>query len=171
MPVGKTNILFLSTVAYKRHRAPCLKNRQTAAHAMSHTSHFGDFNDYTSMVYFSQTWATIDRVIINLSWNNNNNFYASIWLSVLSLIGFQAPDDLQPKCQLKSCLHTESSHLPANTAVSQLVILRPRQATAHTVSRWTPTMATRVWSQVRSCEFCGGQTGNKVGILRVLRFL
>jgi hypothetical protein len=33
-----------------------------------------------------------------------------------------------------------------------------------------PTAAARVRSQVRSCGFCGGQSGTGVGFLRVLRF-
>jgi hypothetical protein len=41
---------------------------------------------------------------------------------------------------------------------------------AQVVSRWLPTAAARVRSQVRSCGIHGGQGGTGAGFLRVLRF-
>jgi hypothetical protein len=43
-------------------------------------------------------------------------------------------------------------------------------AIAQAVSRWLPTAAARVRSQVRSCGTFGGQSGTGAGFLRVLRF-
>jgi hypothetical protein len=44
------------------------------------------------------------------------------------------------------------------------------RAIAQAVSRWLPTAAARVRSQVRSCRICGGQSGTEASFLRVLRF-
>jgi hypothetical protein len=44
------------------------------------------------------------------------------------------------------------------------------RAIAQAVSRWLPTAAVRVRSQVRSCGIFGGQSGTEAGFLRVLRF-
>jgi hypothetical protein len=44
------------------------------------------------------------------------------------------------------------------------------RAIAQVVSRWLPTAAARVRSQVRSCGIRGGQIGTGAGFLRVLRF-
>jgi hypothetical protein len=44
------------------------------------------------------------------------------------------------------------------------------RAIAEAVSRWLPTAAARVQSQVWSCGICGGQSGAGAGLLRVLRF-
>jgi hypothetical protein len=44
------------------------------------------------------------------------------------------------------------------------------RAIAQAVSRWLPTAAAPVRSQVRSCGICGGQSGTGAGFLRVLRF-
>jgi hypothetical protein len=44
------------------------------------------------------------------------------------------------------------------------------RAIAQAVSRWFPTAAARVQSQVRSCGICGGQSVTGAGFLRVLRF-
>jgi hypothetical protein len=41
---------------------------------------------------------------------------------------------------------------------------------AQAVSRWLPTAAARVPSQIRSCGICGGQSGTGAGSLLVLRF-
>jgi hypothetical protein len=43
-------------------------------------------------------------------------------------------------------------------------------AIAQAVSRWLPTAAARVRSQIRSCGICGGQSGTGAGFLLVLRF-
>jgi hypothetical protein len=45
------------------------------------------------------------------------------------------------------------------------------RAIAQAVSRRLPTLAARIRAQVRSCGICGGQSGTRVGFLRVLRFL
>jgi hypothetical protein len=47
---------------------------------------------------------------------------------------------------------------------------RKVRAIAQVVSRWLPTRAARIRTQVRSCGICGGQSGTGVGLLRVLRF-
>jgi hypothetical protein len=44
------------------------------------------------------------------------------------------------------------------------------RAIAHAVSRWLPSAAARVRSQVRSCGICVGQSSSGAGFLRVLRF-
>jgi hypothetical protein len=44
------------------------------------------------------------------------------------------------------------------------------RAIAEAVSRWLPTVAARVQSQVWSSGICGGQSGIGAGFLRVLRF-
>jgi hypothetical protein len=44
------------------------------------------------------------------------------------------------------------------------------RAIAQAVSRWLPTAAARVRSQVRLCGICGVQSGTGAGFLRVLRF-
>jgi hypothetical protein len=44
------------------------------------------------------------------------------------------------------------------------------RAIAQAVSRWLPTAAARVRTQVRSCGICDGQNGTGIGFLRVLRF-
>jgi hypothetical protein len=44
------------------------------------------------------------------------------------------------------------------------------RAIVQAVSRWYPTAAARVRSQVRSCGICGGQSGIGAGFLRVIRF-
>jgi hypothetical protein len=51
----------------------------------------------------------------------------------------------------------------------KLGLLRYR-AVAQAVSRRLPTAAARVRAWVRSCGFCGGQSGTGAGFLRVLRF-
>jgi hypothetical protein len=44
------------------------------------------------------------------------------------------------------------------------------RAIAEAVSRWLPSAAARVHSQVLSSGICGGQIGAGAGFLRVLRF-
>jgi hypothetical protein len=44
------------------------------------------------------------------------------------------------------------------------------RAIAQAVSHRPPTMAARVWTQVRSCGICIGRSGTGAGFLRVLRF-
>jgi hypothetical protein len=44
------------------------------------------------------------------------------------------------------------------------------RAIAQAVSRRLPNAAGRVRVQVRSCGICGGQSGSRIGFLRVLRF-
>jgi hypothetical protein len=44
------------------------------------------------------------------------------------------------------------------------------RALAQAVSRWLPTTAARVRSQVWSSGICGGQSGAGAGFLRVLQF-
>jgi hypothetical protein len=52
----------------------------------------------------------------------------------------------------------------------QTYLSRNGRAIAEAISRWLPTAAARVRSQVRSCGICGGQSGAGAGFLRVLRF-
>jgi hypothetical protein len=53
-----------------------------------------------------------------------------------------------------------------------IVLYTPKygRAIAQAASRWLPTAAARVRSQVRSCGICDGQSGTGAGFLRVLRF-
>jgi hypothetical protein len=44
------------------------------------------------------------------------------------------------------------------------------RAIPQAVSRWLPTAASPVRSEVRSCGICGGQSGSGAGFLRELRF-
>jgi hypothetical protein len=44
------------------------------------------------------------------------------------------------------------------------------RAVAQAVSRWLPTAAAWVRTQVRLCVICGGQCGTEASFLRVLRF-
>jgi hypothetical protein len=43
------------------------------------------------------------------------------------------------------------------------------RAIAQVVNRQLPTTAAQVWTQVRSCGICGGQSGTREGFLRVPR--
>jgi hypothetical protein len=54
--------------------------------------------------------------------------------------------------------------------VESLQIRSIGRAIAEAVSRWLPTAAARVQSQVWSSGICGGQSGAGAGFLRVLRF-
>jgi hypothetical protein len=51
-----------------------------------------------------------------------------------------------------------------------LLVTNPGRAIAQAVSRWLPTAAARVRSQVKSCGICGGQSGTGAVFLRILRF-
>jgi hypothetical protein len=55
-------------------------------------------------------------------------------------------------------------------ADKEILNLRFGRAIAQAASRWLPTAAARVRSQVRSCGISGGQSGTEAGFLRVLRF-
>jgi hypothetical protein len=60
--------------------------------------------------------------------------------------------------QICSLLHPAVAYSPYGRAIAQ------------TVSRWLPTAAARVRSQVSSCGICGEQSGTGAGLLRVLLF-
>jgi hypothetical protein len=53
---------------------------------------------------------------------------------------------------------------------SMTIIFAKGRAIAQAVCRWLPTAAARVRARVWSCGICGGQSGARVGFLRVLRF-
>jgi hypothetical protein len=58
--------------------------------------------------------------------------------------------------------------MAAQYCVYRLTTKICRRAIAQAVSRWLPTVAARVRSQVWSSEICGGQSGAGVGFLRLL---
>jgi hypothetical protein len=64
----------------------------------------------------------------------------------------------------------DDSHSLQRTMFKYRVIFNLGRAIAHAVSRWLPTAAVQVRSQVRSCGICGGESGTGEGFLRVLRF-
>jgi hypothetical protein len=58
-----------------------------------------------------------------------------------------------------------------NSVLRNIVVCKGQlgRAVAQAVSRWFPTAAARV--RIRAaCGLCGGQSGTRVGFLRVLRF-
>jgi hypothetical protein len=67
-------------------------------------------------------------------------------------------------CLLASILKLEA------VCFSETLLPTRSRAIAQAVSRWLPTAAARVRSQVRSCGICGGHSGTGAGFLRVLRF-
>jgi hypothetical protein len=52
---------------------------------------------------------------------------------------------------------------------SDCVVISCGRVIAQAVSRWLPTVAAQVRTQVRSCGIRGGQSGTGAGFLRVLR--
>jgi hypothetical protein len=67
------------------------------------------------------------------------------------------------------CIHSNEINPLKNEFLMSNIKIRGR-AIAQAVSRWLPTAAARVRSQVRSCGICGGQSGSGAGFLRVLQF-
>jgi hypothetical protein len=56
-------------------------------------------------------------------------------------------------------------------SVFKLSFFNIGRAVAQAVSRRIPTAAARIRAHVKSCGFCGGQSGTGAGFLRVLQFL
>jgi hypothetical protein len=70
-------------------------------------------------------------------------------------------------------VYTSTSHLAMNVTTTVPLLdlsLQKGRAITQAVSRWLPTAAALVRSQVRSCGICGGQSGTGACFLRVLRF-
>jgi hypothetical protein len=57
-----------------------------------------------------------------------------------------------------TCNQPEGVYLPTGRAVAQVV------------SPWPPAAAARVGPWVKSCGICGGQSGTRIGFIRVHRF-
>jgi hypothetical protein len=64
----------------------------------------------------------------------------------------------------------KNMHERMNTQLNEPVRKLLGRNIAQVGSRWHPTAAARVRSQVKSCRICGKQSGAGAGFLRVLRF-
>jgi hypothetical protein len=73
-------------------------------------------------------------------------------------------------CRMQVLYNAEYSLLMVFNSWLILLSYHPGRAIAEAVSRWLPTAAARVQSQVWSSGICGGQSGAGAGFLRVLRF-
>jgi hypothetical protein len=77
---------------------------------------------------------------------------------------------LFPSCTVSAILRVPSRNISTLRGVRIVPAgLHTGRGTAQAFSRRLPTAAVRVRAWVKSCGICGGQSGTRVGSLRVLR--